>query len=69
MPFDLKIDGSAILEVDHIDALGQGGIDHPSNMIALCPNCHESKNHGREKSKMIKKLKQIVINKEINLLG
>lgn len=69
MPFDLKIDGSAILEVDHIDALGQGGIDHPSNMIALCPNCHESKTHGREKSKMIKKLKQIVINKEINLLG
>lgn len=69
MPFDLKIDGSAILEVDHIDALGEGGIDHPSNMIALCPNCHESKTHGREKSKMIKKLKQIVISKELNLLG
>jgi 5-methylcytosine-specific restriction protein A len=69
MPFDLKIDGSAILEVDHIDALGEGGIDHPSNMVALCPNCHESKTHGRGKSKMVKKLKQIVIKKESNLLG
>ena len=69
MPFDLKIDGTAILEVDHIDALGEGGVDHPSNMIALCPNCHESKTHGREKSKMIKKLKQIVKSKELDLIG
>lgn len=69
MPPDIKADGSAILEVDHIEALGEGGIDHPSNMIALCPNCHEAKTYGVKKNNMIKKLKQIVANKESQILN
>lgn len=68
MPPDIKQDGSAILEVDHIEALGEGGVDHPSNMIALCPNCHEAKTHGAGKNKMIKKLKEIVSAKESEIL-
>ena len=68
MPPDVKQDGSAILEVDHIDALGDGGVDHPSNMIALCPNCHEAKTHGTGKNKMIRRLKEIVSVKESEIL-
>jgi 5-methylcytosine-specific restriction enzyme A len=38
--------GSAILEVDHIHDLALGGPDDPSQMIALCPNCHAIKTRG-----------------------
>jgi 5-methylcytosine-specific restriction protein A len=37
---------SAILEVDHIHDLALGGPDDPSQMIALCPNCHAIKTRG-----------------------
>ena len=37
---------SAILEVGHIDDLALGGPDDPSQMIALCPNCHAVKTRG-----------------------
>ena len=46
MPIDRTPSGSAILEVDHIKELSAGGDDHPSNMIALCPNCHAMKTRG-----------------------
>jgi 5-methylcytosine-specific restriction protein A len=38
--------GGAILEVDHIHDLALGGPDDPSQMIALCPNCHAIKTRG-----------------------
>lgn len=38
-PF-LGVDGRPFLEVHHPKRLGDGGIDHISNTIALCPNCH-----------------------------
>jgi hypothetical protein len=38
--------GRAILEVDHIHDLALGGPDDPSQMIALCPNCHVIKTRG-----------------------
>lgn len=69
MPPDRKKSGEPILEVDHINPLGEGGADHPSNMIALCPNCHEAKTHGANKEKMIKKLKVIVETAEAKLLS
>ena len=68
MPPDIKANGEPILEVDHIDPLGNGGVDHPSNMIALCPNCHEAKTHGKERGKMIRRLKGIVKTKEDEIL-
>ncbi|MFG2997592.1 HNH endonuclease [Streptomyces sp. NPDC048340] len=43
MPNDVTPKGKPILEVDHIDELSRGGMDHPKNMIALCLKlpCHE----------------------------
>lgn len=38
--------GLPLLEVDHIHDLADGGPDFPTNMIALCPNCHTIKTHG-----------------------
>ncbi|GGO55435.1 hypothetical protein GCM10012287_46700 [Streptomyces daqingensis] len=38
--------GQALLQVDHVDEHASGGRDHPSVMIALCPNCHANKTHG-----------------------
>ncbi|GLY64186.1 HNH endonuclease signature motif containing protein [Amycolatopsis taiwanensis] len=49
MPPDTTADGSAILEVDHVHDLALGGPDHPSQMIALCPNCHAAKTRGRNR--------------------
>lgn len=67
MPPDKKMNGESILEVDHIDGLADGGTDHPSNMIALCPNCHEAKTHGVNKTKMMRRLKAIVEERESRL--
>lgn len=46
MPADRTRRGEAILDVDHVLDLALGGSDHPSNMVALCPNCHASKTRG-----------------------
>ncbi len=47
LPYRTKA-GEALLEVDHIDDHAKGGRDHPSAMIALCPNCHRNKTHGKD---------------------
>jgi len=68
MPVDTDRHGMALLEVDHIKPLAEGGPDIPSNMIALCPNCHVAKTRGKNANEMIKKLRQIVVESERNLL-
>ncbi len=68
MPPDKKPNGQAILEVDHIDPLSENGSDHPTNMVALCPNCHTAKTFGAEKRKMIRRLKIVVTQKEKRIL-
>ena len=68
MPNDTDKHGRALLEVDHIKPLGEGGPDIPSNMIALCPNCHVAKTRGIRAAAMSKELKKIVEVKEIALL-
>ncbi|MFI6695360.1 HNH endonuclease [Streptomyces sp. NPDC050433] len=45
-PGDLTDDGQAILEVDHVERIAEGGRDHPAQMVALCPNCHAMKERG-----------------------
>ncbi|MER5896962.1 HNH endonuclease [Streptomyces sp. NPDC001876] len=45
-PNDLTDDGRPILEVDHVQRITEGGRDHPSQMVALCPNCHAMKERG-----------------------
>jgi 5-methylcytosine-specific restriction protein A len=61
MPPDTRRDGQAILEVDHIHDLAFGGPDHPSVMIALCPNCHAAKTHGAHRNQMVQRLKLLAL--------
>jgi len=68
MPPDVNRQGKAILQVDHIHALAAGGLDVPSNMIALCPNCHSAKTFGLHSEKMTKRFKIIVERIEKSLL-
>ena len=48
--------GNAILEIDHIQDLALGGPDVPSQMIALCPNCHGMKTRGSTREALKKLL-------------
>jgi 5-methylcytosine-specific restriction protein A len=52
MPPDFDRRGRPILEVDHVQELAAGGLDHPSTMIALCPNCHAAKTRGQRRAAM-----------------
>jgi 5-methylcytosine-specific restriction protein A len=45
--------GEPILEVDHVHDLALGGLDHPVQMIALCPNCHAIKTRGRTRGELV----------------
>ncbi|MGA5650687.1 HNH endonuclease [Streptomyces seoulensis] len=44
--------GMPLLEVDHVRDLALGGRDHPSQMVALCPNCHAVKTRGRSRERL-----------------
>ncbi len=44
-PF-LRPDGSAYLEVHHVQRLADGGLDTEENAQALCPNCHRERHFG-----------------------
>lgn len=46
-PFE-RPDGSLYLEVHHVKRLADGGHDTVDNAIALCPNCHRERHHGRQ---------------------
>ncbi len=48
-PLDVTDDGQPIPEVDHVQRIAEGECDHPSQMIALCPNCHAMKERGRSR--------------------
>jgi 5-methylcytosine-specific restriction protein A len=53
---DVNDRGEPLLEVDHIQDLALGGEDNPAQMIALCPNCHTIKTHGRTRAQLRQKL-------------
>jgi 5-methylcytosine-specific restriction protein A len=55
-PQDITDAGRPILDVDHIQDLAQGGPDYPSQMIALCPNCHAIKTRGRTREQLRQEL-------------
>lgn len=38
--------GKLFLEAHHTMRLADGGPDHPSKVIGLCPNCHRRAHHG-----------------------
>ncbi|MGW3228897.1 HNH endonuclease [Kitasatospora sp. NPDC001095] len=60
-PTELTIAGQPILQVDHIHDLSKGGPDIPSNMIALCPNCHALKTYGQHQEKLRRELKKTAL--------
>ncbi|MGW5768791.1 HNH endonuclease [Streptomyces longwoodensis] len=51
--------GGSLLEVDHIDDHARGGRDHPSAMIALCPNCHANKTRGAGRAALRERLRPV----------
>jgi 5-methylcytosine-specific restriction protein A len=53
---DVTDRGEPLLEVDHIQDIAKGGHDDPVQMIALCPNCHTIKTHGRSREQLRQKL-------------
>jgi len=40
--------GEVAVDIHHIDYKSQGGTDSPSNLIALCRNCHDKAHHLRQ---------------------
>lgn len=40
--------GRPYLEAHHIHRMSDGGPDHPSSVVALCPNCHRDAHYGGE---------------------
>jgi len=67
MPPDVNRQGHAIIQVDHINPLANGGADIPSNMIALCPNCHSAKTYGLHSDQFTKRF-QIIVSRIEQLL-
>lgn len=55
-PFETS-DGEPYLEVHHVDELGEGGVDHPDKVVALCPTCHKQIHHGRRGEKINQELR------------
>ncbi len=45
-PAPFKKDGEPFLEVHHVKHMSQEGSDRPSNVVALCPNCHQRCHHS-----------------------
>lgn len=59
-PTDVTDRDHPILEVDHITEIALGGRDHPSQMVALCPNCHAVKTRGRTRETLRAILRRVV---------
>lgn len=68
-PIDTLATGEAILEVDHVNDLAGGGDDSPSNMVALCPNCHASKTRGANAKEWRTKLARIASDRDAAMLS
>ena len=55
------------LEVHHIVSLAASGADHPTNVAAVCPNCHARVTHGKDGSSYNLKIKNRIVEIEANL--
>ncbi|MEW2359154.1 HNH endonuclease signature motif containing protein [Spirillospora sp. NPDC029432] len=51
-PDDVTDSGAPLLEVDHLEDRARWGRDHPTQMIALCPNCHAIKTRGQSRERL-----------------
>ncbi|MFI6644034.1 HNH endonuclease signature motif containing protein [Streptomyces sp. NPDC050504] len=68
-PDDRTDRGLPLLEVDHVTELGRGGRDHPSQMVALCPNCHAIKTRGRTRHTLADVLRAVAMERHRALRG
>lgn len=59
MGFEMT-NGALYLETHHVVPLSEGGIDHASNVIALCPRDHRMAHYSRDASNMREKMHQII---------
>jgi 5-methylcytosine-specific restriction protein A len=62
-PFS-TMEGQPFLEVHHLYRLSDGGIDHPENVAAICPNCHRRVHYSNDKVEYNNKLISIINDKE-----
>lgn len=51
-------DGSAYLEVHHLQRLADGGPDTIDNVVAVCPNCHRRLHYGLDKKELSEALRK-----------
>ncbi|MGM0806466.1 MAG: HNH endonuclease [Bacillota bacterium] len=58
------IEGQPFLEVHHMYRLSDGGMDHPVNVAAICPNCHRRVHYGNDKAEYNNLLKMKIKEKE-----
>lgn len=56
------------LEVHHIHSLADDGPDLPSNVSAICPNCHREAHFGIRRFEIHNKLINIVSQKELSII-
>ncbi|GAA3301533.1 hypothetical protein GCM10020295_45040 [Streptomyces cinereospinus] len=68
-PADVTDAGQPILEVDHVVDLGLGGRDHPSQMVALCPNCHAVKTRGSTRESLRTVLLRVAAERHVAALA
>jgi 5-methylcytosine-specific restriction protein A len=66
-PF-MALGGTPYLEPHHIRRLGDGGLDDPRFMAAVCPNCHRQIHHGADGRSVNERL-QIAVNTREAELG
>lgn len=62
-PFKTRA-GDHFLEVHHIEHLAKGGLDHPVNLAALCPNCHRAIHLSNKVDALVSRLKSTILAKE-----
>lgn len=62
-PF-VNTSGQPFLEVHHIHRLADDGPDIPTNVAAICPNCHREAHHGQNRERFEKILTQRIWLKE-----
>ncbi|MBT2679271.1 HNH endonuclease [Bacillus sp. ISL-35] len=62
------IKGKPYLEVHHLYRLSDGGMDHPENVAAVCPNCHKRVHFSHDRIEYNNALIKIINIKERNFM-
>ena len=55
--------GAVYLETHHVVPLAEDGPDHPTNVVAICPQDHRRAHYARDRDDIASRLKAILISK------